>query len=49
MSPSIDINDELMERIDALREDDESYEEFLAELVSIYETEGRFGTEGYSE
>jgi len=40
--------DELKERIDRHREDDESPEAFIDELVSVYETEGAFPRKGYS-
>lgn len=49
MTYTLEISDELRERLDAHREPDESYEEFVSELVSIYETEGEFLQEGYSE
>jgi hypothetical protein len=46
---TLEISDELRERLDEHLEDDETYEEFITELVSIYETEGAFLQEGYSE
>lgn len=46
---TLEISDELRERLDAHREEDESYEELIAELVSMYETGGAFLQEGYSE
>jgi hypothetical protein len=49
MSPSIELREDLVDRIDRLRESDVSREEFIAELVSVYETEGSFMREGYSE
>lgn len=49
MTPTIELSEELTARLDALLEEDESYEEFITELVSIYETEGTFLREGYSE
>jgi hypothetical protein len=49
MTYTLEISDELKQRIDSHLEEDESYEEFLAELVSMYETEGTFLQEGYSE
>lgn len=49
MTVSIEVSDELAARMDDLLEDDESYEELIEELVALYETEGRFFTEGYSE
>lgn len=49
MTRTLEIDDELAERIDRHLEEDESPEEFIAELVSVYETEGSFLQEGYSE
>ena len=49
MSHTIEISDELHERLEALKEGDESHVELIEELVSIYETEGAFLQEGYSE
>ncbi|MGM0606296.1 MAG: DUF7557 family protein [Halobacteriota archaeon] len=49
MTHTIEISDELKDRIDDHLEEDETYEEFLSELVSVYETEGAFLREGYSE
>ncbi len=49
MTQTLEISDELAERIDSHREDDETREEFLEELVTIFETEGAFLQEGYSE
>jgi len=49
MTHTIEISDELNERIDDHLEDDETAEEFIAELLSVYETEGAFLQEGYSE
>ena len=48
MSTTIEISDELMERIESHLDEDESYEKFLEELISHYEVEGRFLREGYS-
>lgn len=49
MSPSIELSRDLLDRIDSYCEDDESYEEFIEELLNIYETQGAFLQEGYSE
>ncbi len=49
MAVEIELDDDLVERLDALRSDDQSYAELVEELVRIYETEGTFATEGYSE
>lgn len=49
MTHTIEISDDLYARIESHRAEDETTEEFLAELVSMYETEGMFLQEGYSE
>jgi predicted CopG family antitoxin len=49
MTHTIEISDELRERLDANREEGESYAEFIEELLNVYETEGAFLQEGYSE
>lgn len=49
MTHTLEISDDLKERLDRHREEGESYEELIAELVSVYETEGAFLQEGYSE
>jgi predicted CopG family antitoxin len=49
MTQTIEISEDLKERLDTHLEEGESYEEFIAELVSMYETEGTFLQEGYSE
>jgi hypothetical protein len=49
MSPTLDVSEELLGRIEAHLEEDETPEEFITELVSMYETEGAFLQEGYSE
>ncbi|AGN00028.1 hypothetical protein L593_00365 [Salinarchaeum sp. Harcht-Bsk1] len=49
MTHTLEIDDDLWERIHDHCEEDESPEEFVAELVSMYEVEGAFLQEGYSE
>ena len=49
MTTTLDIGDDLAERIETHLEEGETPEEFVAELVSMYETEGAFLQEGYSE
>lgn len=49
MTHTLEISDELKDRLDDHREEGESYEAFIAELVSMYETEGAFLQEGYTE
>ncbi|GAB3682465.1 hypothetical protein GCM10028857_08370 [Salinarchaeum chitinilyticum] len=49
MPHTIEISDDLWERIDDHREEGESHAEFIEEIVTVYETEGAFLQEGYSE
>lgn len=49
MTETIEISDELRDRLDTHLEEGETYEEFIAELLTLYETEGTFLQEGYSE
>ena len=49
MAITLEIDDELQERLDVAREEGESYEELIDELLTIYEEEGTFLREGYSE
>jgi ferritin-like metal-binding protein YciE len=49
MTTTLELSDELHERIESHLEEGESPEEFIEELVSMYETEGAFLREGYSE
>lgn len=49
MSTTVELDDELMERIRNHLEEDETPAEFIEELVNMYETEGAFLQEGYSE
>ncbi|MDB2242047.1 hypothetical protein PM076_03775 [Halorubrum ezzemoulense] len=37
--PQIHLDEETVERLDALRVDDEEYDEIVSELISIYEVE----------
>lgn len=39
MMPDITVDEETIERLDALRIEDESYDEIINELINIYETE----------
>ncbi|AHF98861.1 hypothetical protein HALLA_08275 [Halostagnicola larsenii XH-48] len=36
--PSVELEEETVERLDELRIDDESYDELITELMNIYET-----------
>jgi hypothetical protein len=49
MTYTLEISDELRERLEGHLEEDETYEEFVEELLSMYETGGTFLQEGYSE
>ena len=49
MTQTIEIDDDLMGRLESLAEDDETVPELIEELVNVYETEGSFLREGYSE
>ncbi|EMA37559.1 DUF7557 family protein [Natronobacterium lacisalsi] len=49
MINTLEIDDDLMDRIESHRDEGQSPEEFVAELVAMYETEGTFLQEGYSE
>lgn len=46
MPTTIELDDDLTARIEGHLEEDETIEEFLTELVAIYEQEGRFLQEG---
>lgn len=46
MARTIELDDDLAERMESHLEEDETLEEFIEELVSIYEQEGRFLQEG---
>jgi len=37
--PKVHLDDETIERLDALRVDDESYDELVTELINIYQAE----------
>lgn len=39
--PEIEVSDETAERLDGLRENGESYDELIAELINILEAEER--------
>lgn len=49
MSRTFEFDDDLAERIEAHLEEGETVEEFIEELLNMYETEGSFLREGYSE
>jgi len=49
MSPTIEVSEETVRELDSHREDGESYDELIQELVNIYEQQGAFTQEGYSE
>jgi predicted CopG family antitoxin len=37
--PTVDVDQETLERLDQIRLDDESYDEVITELINIYEAE----------
>ena len=37
--PTVDLDEETIERLDSLRIEDESYDEVITELINIYEAE----------
>jgi hypothetical protein len=49
MSQTIELDDALVDRLERHLEEDESIPELIEELVSMYETDGTFLQEGYSE
>lgn len=46
MARTIELSDDLADRIENHRRDDETVEEFIEELLNIYEQEGRFTDTG---
>jgi len=38
--PAVELDEETIDRLDALRIDNESYDEIVTELINIYESEG---------
>lgn len=49
MCPTIEVSAETLSELNSHREDGESYDELLQELVNIYEQNGAFIREGYTE
>ena len=49
MGRTIELDTDLYERLQGHLEEGETIEELIAELLSMYETEGSFMQEGYSE
>jgi hypothetical protein len=47
--PKIEIDAETIDRIDGHLEEGETRQEFIDEILDIYESEGTFLQEGYSE
>ncbi|MEF8853232.1 MAG: hypothetical protein V5A44_03985 [Haloarculaceae archaeon] len=37
--PTVELDEETVERLDSLRVEDESYDEVVSELINIYEAE----------
>lgn len=46
MAQTVELSDELVERLESYLEEDETLEELIEELVHIYEQEGRFSDPG---
>jgi len=46
MPQTIELSDDLVERLETHLEEDETVEELIEELVEIYEQEGRFSDPG---
>ncbi|MHB9285908.1 hypothetical protein ACKVMT_02575 [Halobacteriales archaeon Cl-PHB] len=49
MPETLELSGDLMDRIETHLEEDETPAEFIEELLNMYETEGTFLQEGYSE
>lgn len=49
MTSTIEIDDDLRERLEGHLEEDETIPELIEELLNVYEAEGAFLQEGYSE
>lgn len=47
MSPSLQVSEELLDRIDGHCREGETREEFISELLAHYESEGQALWEGY--
>ena len=37
--PTVELDEETVQRLDGLREEDETYDELVTELINIYEAE----------
>ena len=48
MTVTIEVSEEVRDKIDAHREEEVSRDQFLLEVLGHFETEGRFLREGYS-
>lgn len=49
MGTTIDLDEDLYDRLETHCEEGQTVEELVEELVNMYETEGAFIQEGYSE
>lgn len=49
MAPTLEVSEELADRLESHCEEGETVEELIEELVSMYEAEGAFLQEGYTE
>lgn len=48
MPVTVELNEEFVDRLDQHREEGETREEFLTEVLDHFEVEGRFLREGYA-
>lgn len=49
MSPTIEVSEQTLRELHSHQEDGESYDDLVRELIHIYEQQGAFNREGYSE
>lgn len=49
MTHTIEVSDTLRDRLETHLDEDQTLEEFIEELLNMYEAEGAFLQEGYSE
>jgi predicted CopG family antitoxin len=49
MSPTIEVSDETVQELESHCEPEESYDDLIQELLHLYEQQGTFLREGYSE
>jgi hypothetical protein len=49
MTPTIEVSEQTMDELQSHREGEETYDELVQELLHVYEQQGAFVREGYSE